>query len=55
MYLSLDVKTVNMIEGFTRDVTDIGYHGTSNLEMIISDTKYINEVKELLQRAYNEN
>jgi len=54
VYAKVDPKTVNMVEGFTRDVTRIGHFGTGNLEITISSLADLESAKLLIDRAYNE-
>jgi len=54
VYAKVDPKTVNPVEGFTRDVTKIGHFGTGNLEITISSMADLEQAKPLIDRAYNE-
>lgn len=55
VYLKLDPATVQLQEGFSRDVSNIGYFGTGDLELRVSiDSPWV-MVEELTQRAYAAN
>ena len=54
MRLSIDPKTVEIENGFTRDVTNIGHNGTGNLEIYIRSLADFEKAKPLIDRAYNE-
>lgn len=52
--VKLNPDTVNLEEGFTRDMRNIGHYGTGDLEISIKDEDDFNKAKELINRAYNE-
>ena len=52
VWVKLDPKSVVLKEGFTRDVSDIGHHGTGDLEITIRNIADFNEAKELIVKAY---
>lgn len=51
----LNPDTVDLEEGFTRDVRKIGHWGTGDLEIFIRDAKDLEKAKPLIERAYEEN
>jgi predicted transport protein len=51
----LNPETVDLEEGFTRDVRKIGHWGTGDLEIFIRDAKDLEKAKPLIERAYEEN
>lgn len=55
IYISLDTKNMVYEEGFSRDVSTIGHHGTGNVEVCIKNKNDFEKAKPLLERAYNEN
>lgn len=56
--LILDLKlcpnTVELEEGFTRDMRGVGHYGTGDLQVTIQNTKQLEKAKPLLERAYSE-
>ncbi len=52
--LKLCPDTVELEEGFTRDLRGIGHYGTGDLQVAISNTAALKKAKPLLERAYNE-
>ena len=52
VYLRIDPDKVNLVEGLTRDVRKIGHWGTGELEISIKNQFDLEEVKPLIQRAY---
>lgn len=55
IWLNLDPSTVDMIDGFTRDVSKIGHHGTGNVEVTISNQADFEKAQALLQKSYDLN
>ena len=55
VWTRLDPSSVEMQEGFTRDVTHIGHLGTGNLEIRIETGAELEKAKPLLLRSYQEN
>lgn len=53
--LKLDPKDVNLEEDFVRDISNVGHHGTGDVEVKIRNNQDFERSKELLDRAYNEN
>ncbi len=54
LFLKLPPETVNLEEGFTRDMRSIGHYGTGDLQVIIKDVNDFEKAKELIVRTYNE-
>ena len=52
LWTRLEPSSVELEEGFTRDVTNIGHHGTGSLEMRIQNTSDLERAKPLLLRSY---
>ncbi len=52
VFLNLDPKQVNLIDGFTRDVTNIGHWGTGNLEVSLKALADMDKAKPFLLQAY---
>jgi len=55
IWLKLDPAFVELQQGFTRDVSDIGHQGTGNLEVQIQTVAGLEKAKPLLSRSYLEN
>jgi predicted transport protein len=54
LWLKVDPTTVPLIEGFSRDVTNIGHYGTGNLEIILRNNADFEKAKELIRKSYEE-
>ena len=52
LYLHLDPSTVDVDPAFMRDVTSIGHWGTGNLEITLRNENDLEQVKPLIQRAF---
>jgi predicted transport protein len=52
VYLRADPKGVDLVPGFTRDVTGLGHHGTGDLEVRLRTEKDLERAGELLQLSY---
>ena len=52
VYAKVDPTTVQLLDGFTRDVTEIGHYGTGNLEITIRNMDDFEKAKPLLEQAY---
>ncbi len=52
VYVKVDPGTVELREGFTRDVRMIGHYGTGELEITISKESDIEKAKQYLLRSY---
>lgn len=55
VYLKLPPASVELVEGFSRDVSKIGHFGTGDLELRISSTANWPLVEELTRQAYAAN
>ncbi|MBX3655519.1 MAG: DUF91 domain-containing protein [Ramlibacter sp.] len=53
--LKLDPTTVNLEEGFSRDMRDIGHWGTGDLELSLKTLADLDRAKSLIDRSYAEN
>ncbi|QTK81012.1 DUF91 domain-containing protein [Agrobacterium tumefaciens] len=53
-YLKVDPSTVDLEEGFSRDVRNIGHHGTGDLEISLKSMLDFEKAQVLLRRAYEE-
>jgi predicted transport protein len=51
-YLKLDPSTVELEDGFSRDVTNIGHHATGDLELSLKSMADFDRAQPLLRRAY---
>jgi len=51
-YLKLDPSTMELEEGFSRDVTNIGHHGTGDLKLSLKLMADFERAQPLLRRAY---
>lgn len=51
-YLRLDPSTVELEENFSRDVTNIGHHGTGDLEIMLRSMADFEKAQPLLRQAY---
>ena len=54
LYLKLNPDTVNLEEGFTRDMRNIGHYGTGDLQLIVKSSGDFEKAKKLIERAYSE-
>ena len=52
--LKLNPDTVNLEEGFTRDMRNIGHYGTGDLQVIVKSSGDFEKAKKLIERAYSE-
>jgi len=53
VYVKVDPESIQLEEGFTRDVRRIGHYGTGDLEITIKSTHDISKARELLQMSYD--
>ncbi|MET3699830.1 predicted transport protein [Bacillus oleivorans] len=53
MYLKVNLDTVAIEPGFTRDVTNIGHYGTGDLEITIDSYEDIKKAKPLINKSYD--
>ena len=54
LYLKVNPDTVDLIEGFTRDVRQIGHFGTGDLEVRVTGPDSLAQALPLVQRSYEE-
>lgn len=52
LYLKLDPSKIELVEGFTRDVREVGHWGTGNLCILIQNTNDLDRAKPLIRQAY---
>ncbi|ALO97712.1 DUF5655 domain-containing protein [Streptomyces griseosporeus] len=52
VYLKVDPKEVDLVPGFTRDVTGIGHHGTGDLEVQLRTLQDLDRAQELFRASY---
>ncbi|ODP29680.1 hypothetical protein PTI45_01163 [Paenibacillus nuruki] len=52
MFLKVDPNSIQLEEGFTRNVQNIGHRGTGDLEVIIKNEKQLEKAKFLIQLSY---
>ena len=50
--LRLDPGKVELVDGFTRDVRNIGHWGTGDLEVVLKDQGDLDRAKPLIRAAY---
>jgi predicted transport protein len=51
LFCKLDPDTVELKEGFTRDVRSIGHYGTGDLEITLTGTESLTKATPLLQKC----
>lgn len=54
MHLKVNPKTVDLEEGFSRDVTDIGHFGTGDLQLTLRSMNDFLKAQPLIRRSYEE-
>ncbi|MFI9749733.1 DUF5655 domain-containing protein [Streptomyces collinus] len=52
VYLSADPKEVELVPGFTRDVTGLGHHGTGDLEVQLRSERDMERAVDLFRASY---
>ncbi|MFG3282139.1 DUF5655 domain-containing protein [Streptomyces sp. NPDC048111] len=52
VYLKADPKEVDLVPGFTRDVTGLGHHGTGDLELQLRTERDLERAGDLLRLSY---
>lgn len=55
IYTKANLNDINLENGFTRDVTNIGHYGTGNLEIRFTDIKQLDEVQKYILKSYEMN
>jgi predicted transport protein len=51
-YLKIDPGTIELEEGFTRDVRNVGHYGTGDLEVTLKNHEDLERAKPLLYKSY---
>lgn len=52
VYLKVDPKEVDLVPGFTRDVSGLGHHGTGDLEVQLRTPRGVGRAQDLLRASY---
>ncbi|WP_186779010.1 DUF5655 domain-containing protein [Streptomyces salinarius] len=52
VYLKVDPKDVDLVPGFTRDVSGLGHHGTGDLEVQLRTPRDLERAQELFRASY---
>lgn len=52
VFVKVDPESVNLIEGFSRDVREIGHFGTGDLEITITSDEDLKQAQHLILRSY---
>lgn len=52
VYLKADPKEVDLVPGFTRDVSGLGHHGTGDLEVRLRTSRDLERAQELFRASY---
>ncbi|WP_217201491.1 DUF5655 domain-containing protein [Streptomyces buecherae] len=52
VYLKVDPKDVDLVPGFTRDVSGLGHHGTGDLEVRLRTPRDVERAQELFRASY---
>ncbi|MFF3394761.1 DUF5655 domain-containing protein [Streptomyces sp. NPDC002669] len=52
VYLKVDPKQIDLVPGFTRDVTGLGHHGTGDLEVQLRTLRDVERAQELFRMSY---
>ncbi|MFT9784631.1 DUF5655 domain-containing protein [Streptomyces rhizosphaericola] len=52
VYLKADPKKIDLVPGFTRDVTGLGHHGTGDLEVQLRTERDLERAQELFRASY---
>ncbi|GAA2530242.1 MULTISPECIES: DUF5655 domain-containing protein [Streptomyces] len=52
VYLKVDPKHVDLVPGFTRDVSVLGHHGTGDLEVQLRTLKDVERAQDLFRASY---
>ena len=55
IYLKLDPETIQLEEGFSRNVRDIGHYGTGDTELTITSTADFEKAKSFIDKSYYNN
>ncbi|MFC0844761.1 transporter [Streptomyces noboritoensis] len=52
VYLKADPRSVELVPGFTRDVTGLGHHGTGDLEVSLRTERDVERARDLFRLSY---
>ncbi|XDZ64986.1 endonuclease NucS domain-containing protein [Alphaproteobacteria bacterium LSUCC0684] len=52
VFIQINPDDIELIEGFSRDVREIGHYGTGNIEITISSDADLERAKPLIQQSY---
>ncbi|KUM98359.1 transporter [Streptomyces yokosukanensis] len=52
VYLKIDPKDVDLVPGFTRDVSGLGHHGTGDLEVQLRKSRDLERAQDLFRASY---
>ncbi|GGK29209.1 transporter [Streptomyces camponoticapitis] len=52
VYLKVDPKDVDLVPGFTRNVTGLGHHGTGDLEVQLRTPRDVERARDLFRASY---
>ncbi|MDF9816711.1 putative transport protein [Streptomyces sp. SPB162] len=52
VYLKVDPKRVDLVPGFTRDVSGLGHHGTGDLEVQLRTARDVERAQDLFRASY---
>ncbi|MEU9344135.1 endonuclease NucS domain-containing protein [Streptomyces sp. NPDC048278] len=52
VYLKVDPKEVDLVPGFTRDVSGLGHHGTGDLEVQLRTPRDVDRAQDLFRASY---
>ncbi|MGQ5594028.1 DUF5655 domain-containing protein [Streptomyces sp. ESR1.13] len=52
VYLKVDPKDVDLVPGFTRDVSGLGHHGTGDLEVQLRTLRDVERAQDLFRASY---
>lgn len=55
VYVKADLETIDLEDGFTRDVTNIGHFGTGNLELTLYQNSDFEKAKAYIEASYDGN
>lgn len=55
IWLNLNPENINLEEGFSRDVSNIGHHSSGNIEIDIHNEEELEKAKPLIAKAYQLN
>lgn len=53
VYVKADPKKIDLIPNFTRDVTELGHHGTGSLEVALRSERDLERAGELFRLSYD--